>query len=606
MSAKGGTLGGGDVSKLIDRLSSIDELGVFVGAGISIEAGLPSWGQLVRKLLREIAPEMEPFRIRAVNAEDDEEELERLKDEFASKTIASLGLPGAAAVTKQHLGIEYGSAVKRILYASVEEPSPGPTAMAIARLILGCKPELRVPVLTTNFDVLIELALEATLRDKGVEDPEKMVRAVEPDANPEEGKIDVVHMHGVLPHPGSSREATEIIFSEDEFLVPHPHVEKAREILGQRPHLFLGTSLTDTNVLGHLYRNAEEDKSQPHAAVAVSQQAASDVDPEAAKVVVDALQSSGATRLKKADVEVAFVDTYSEASQFVEELILQRSALGAGGTDRYAEASWCWHRRAEDFEQSAMAGGLLPALDREKTFKRLQKKLGKLLDHATKKVSNGFADEPALGAEGEQLALHLWIHAPLENLLWLIAQADRRLYNPATLQVHPSTLPTKRLVVEALCNGTVVEARGENLKSERWGSMIAVPFTASEEVAGGWRAPISAGVMVLASTNAADAGLVRLQARPKDRAALVAAISRLGREIVENVVAAAPPRDSRKPQLELLDDEGFPRRGSAVLEDGVQRIGPKTHVGGAPATGLDLGKWGRVIPSDLADRLRIS
>jgi len=592
-------LGGEGVSRLIDRLASTKNLGIFVGAGVSVEAGLPSWAKLVRELLEEIAPELEPFRSAKASGTRDPEELAYLHREFAKKTIASAGLPGAASVAKQHLGSQYAATVRRILYASVEAPSPGPTATAVARLMLRTEPLGQIPVLTTNFDLLVELALKEQLSAEA-RDP-AIVRTVAPGDEPEEDMIDVVHMHGVLPHPASGIRATEIVFSEDEFLTHHAQVDKARAILGERPHLFLGTSLTDTNVLKHLYRDAEEGKSPGHAAVAVSQQAAGDVEPEAAKVVVDSLQSSGAMRLKSARVEVVFVDTYSEASQFVTELILARAA---GEGTQYREASWSWRRRAYLLEQGAMESGLLPAIGGREGFKKLQKPLRKVLSDATVEITRGFDAEPALQAEGEQLALHLWVHAPLARLLWMVAQSDRRIYNPATLQVGESTLPTNLLVVEALCNGTVVEARGKGLRSGRWGSMIAVPFGSRTVKVGGEPASVQAGVLVLASTNAADAGLVRLQTRPKDRVELVAAISRLGTGIIDSLLAAAPKRQAGSPDLELLDDEGFPQRGTRALEDGLQRIGPETHVGGAPAEGLTLGKWRKVVPKKLTDQLR--
>jgi hypothetical protein len=172
MAAKGGSLGGEGVARLIDRLTPTENLGIFVGAGISVEAGLPSWARLVRELLEEIAPELEPFRSAKAANSRDQEELAELHREFANKTIASIGLPGAAAVAKQHLGAEYVATVGRILYASVEAPSPGPTAMAVARLVLGTEPLGQIPILTTNFDLLIELALRTLLsaenRDPGI------------------------------------------------------------------------------------------------------------------------------------------------------------------------------------------------------------------------------------------------------------------------------------------------------------------------------------------------------------------------------------------------------------------------------------------------------
>jgi hypothetical protein len=47
---------GNDPEPIIERLASAQRLTFLVGAGASMEAGLPSWGRLVRAVLESLAP----------------------------------------------------------------------------------------------------------------------------------------------------------------------------------------------------------------------------------------------------------------------------------------------------------------------------------------------------------------------------------------------------------------------------------------------------------------------------------------------------------------------------------------------------------------------
>lgn len=603
-----GPLVGGNAVGVLDRLAREESLGIFVGAGVSIEAGLPSWNTLIKRLLESISIETNAFR----KATDElGGSIDSLPSQFANRTIAALGPLGAGAIIKAHLGAAYQSKVKAALYLDVDVPAPGPTALSIARLVLSDEAEKRRPILTTNFDELLELALERELQAAG-EDPNLVCSAL-PDASLDDGKINVVHLHGILAHPFSaSKDSDAIVFSEDEFLAPEEAGERSRQLaesaLRESPYLFLGASLTDTNVLGYLYRHQREgaEDGPRHVTVSVSQQAAGDLNPAAAQVVVEALQQTSAARLRNAQVEVAFVETYSEASQFVAELNLQRAALKAGESTVYAEAPWCWHQRAHRFEQRALATGLLPASSTRSQFGRLQKRLRKLLDESVTAIGACFTQVPAFRNDDEQLAVHLWVNAPLAGLLSMVGQSDGRLYNPVTMQAARATLPTHYLVVEALCNGTVVEARDQGLASSRWGSMIAVPFAVTDaaESRGPVPASIAAGVVVLASTSFAHSGLGRLHSRPHDRAQLLAALRALGSESCRTLIDHAPALDSSRPDLEHLEPRGFGRGRAGRSESDARRIGADTIIGGAPSEDVDLGAWAAVVPVDLESRLR--
>lgn len=607
MPVRGGALANHDVASLIDRLSAADALGIFVGAGVSIEAGLPSWGALVRRLLRGISSETDPFRMAAATASGP---LDDLTEEFSSRSLAALGPLGAGAVIKAHLEASYRPRLKEALYEGVELLAPGPTAISVARFVLGAEPTRARAILTTNFDQLLETALRAEL-ERLAEDP-SAVRTVLPGTALSSEAINVVHLHGVISHPRSPApdDSAEIIFAEDEFLAPSSMGTAARDLaesaFSEGPYLFLGASLTDTNILGDLYRHRPNSRTDRHAAIAVSQQAAMDLDPDAAQIVVDALQQTSAARLQSARVDVAFVDTYTEASQFMQELNLQRAYRRDDSSSAYTASPICWSQRAYRYEQRALSIGLLPSRGEKQKFTKLQKPIRKVLSIAVKRLERLFEQIPAFSATGEQLALHLWIHAPEEQLLSMIGQSDRRLYNPATLQTAQSRLPTDYLVVEALCNGTVVEAQDQGLRSSRWGSMVAVPFAVAEksEAVKDVPASIPGGVLVLASTEFADAGLGRLHNRPDERTLLIASLHALGSQIGQVLMDHAPKLDPSRPDLELLAPRVFPRGRAGQSESGVRRIGPDTVVGGAPVEDIDLGRWGTVIPADLEARIQ--
>lgn len=597
-------LANGAIADLIDRLAGLERLGLFVGAGVSVEAGLPSWNTLLHRLLHRIAGTTESFRrARADGSVETGEGLDPSIDDFASITLRTLGPLGAAAVVKQHLAGNYLAEVRAALYREAKALGPGPTAIACARLILDTDPTERVPVLTTNFDLLLELALIAELERRG-EDPTTIMTLL-PGQDLPAGRIGVVHLHGVVPHPGHSQTSSpEIVFAEDEFLGESATTREARrqgeELLAGTPYLFLGTSLTDPNILSYLYRCARGNVR--HTAIAVSQQAANELDPDARRVVIDSLQETGAARLRKARMDLGFVDTYAEASQVMLELNLQRAALGED-MGCYRSSTRCWERRAHRFEQRALRAGLLPSDRGPEAFISLQPRLRPALEEIRRRLQDLFGEIPALEDRDEHLGLHLWVHAPETGLLAMVAKSDQEIFSPATLQVARSSLPSRYLVVEALCNGTVVEAASPGLASSRWGSMLAVPFAIAEEreQIGGAIASINAGVIVLASTNSGDAGLSRLRALPEERSPLIAALSEAGAQLTRHPVEAVEELDEQAVPLAYID---IPTRiAEAAESDYGRRLGSESRAGSAPSATAALGRWAGLVPQDLRERV---
>jgi hypothetical protein len=77
------------VNTVLTRLAEAERLTVFVGAGASMEVGLPSWGGLIDRLLRRVAV--------------DYGLVGQQVDEFTANVLAeSDGVIGAATVIRQH------------------------------------------------------------------------------------------------------------------------------------------------------------------------------------------------------------------------------------------------------------------------------------------------------------------------------------------------------------------------------------------------------------------------------------------------------------------------------------------------------------------------
>ncbi|MDQ3381047.1 MAG: SIR2 family protein [Actinomycetota bacterium] len=586
-----------DVLALVEAAASEPLAAIFVGAGISTEAGLPSWTQLVLRLLQRVAPETESFR--AAGSRDAD-----AITQFAERTMSTLGPLAAAAVVKAHLGDEYEVAVAQALLSDVEIETlaPGPTGVAIARLVLASPRP--IPVLTTNYDRLLEKAFIAELRHRSRRDM-RVAEVLPGEVIPDDCCV-VVHLHGLIDETRPAREQVRgrLVLADDEFFAAGEIGEQRRQIaerfLSAGRCLFLGTGLTDPNLLGYLYR-AEAKRGTPrprHATISVRQ-----VPPgqDADAIVFRAIEESGGRRLARAGVEVAFVSTYSDAAQIVRETDLHTRARAKGRLDKYADAPWHCRRRAMRFEQAALRSGLLATRGSENRFLTAQQGRRRILDTAAAALTRGLGEVPAFRAEDEEIALHLWVYSPSTNLLVMAAQSEKLSYNPAIIQSARAVLPTDYLVVDAFCSGTVVEATSPALASARWGSMLAIPLAHSEREPNlDEETQLLSGVIVLASTAQAKQGLSRLRSRPQERAKLLGALTRLGATLIDQAVRSAPPATRGQEPLEVVVPSAA-RRELATPSKAPPQIGSGTHISGAaPEDDDQLGRWKSLLQAATA------
>lgn len=220
-----------------------------VGAGISQDAGLPGWSGLIKNMCRLIEePEMQELAL------SDEVDMLR-KAEFVLQMVS------------ERTGEHEDQIIGRALYGQLPSVTPGPSALAIARLGVSLSRRSdRARLLTTNFDEVLEVALQdyvAPTRIKSIRLDEEVLleRALSSDGRrtlkkwsqaPDPGVWNVLHAHGmVVPR---RRTLEPLILNESKFLRYGPAVRSLiTEELKTSCVIFIGLSVTDPNLTGPLW-----------------------------------------------------------------------------------------------------------------------------------------------------------------------------------------------------------------------------------------------------------------------------------------------------------------------------------------------------------------
>lgn len=200
------------------------------GAGVSIESGMPTWSNLVKKMTRSV-----PAEWRSVLRDDPVDLMRKVEYIFRN--------PNDQRRTPEEI-------VRDALYDKSGLVSPGSLADAIARLTVQDPKKYRIA--TTNFDTCVETALTGYL-SSSVEDLACGIRASKPWFANKKPRPHVLHLHGmVTPHSG--HVITPLILSESHFRRFGEKVQsKIEKIIRESHVVFVGVSLTDPNLLGPLH-----------------------------------------------------------------------------------------------------------------------------------------------------------------------------------------------------------------------------------------------------------------------------------------------------------------------------------------------------------------
>lgn len=417
---------GNDPGPIIEKLAGAERLTFVVGAGVSMEAGLPSWGNLVRGLLEAEAPE-------SLKGGDRVAWLD---------AVAESGLLGMAATARALAGTDrkFVERVERELYGGKTDVDfdPGPLAREIA---VWKREYPQAKIATFNYDRLQERALEdlgLTVESREDNDPE-------PD-----GVAVVRHLHGLLTGKPAKdavilTEGDYALWSEgswqDEFM------SEALEGVC----VFLGLSFTDQNLLRWVYRAS----GSQHVAILTRQSS-----PRLSADVRRELELATRARLQNAHVTTYWADFYAEVAQLVHEA---RRRRGPGKPPRpYLERA----------QKRVLKGRhrCLPATHLEAR----QRKTREILSQSLSGIRAALA---AYGVEvsGAVLGLGLWGLDYDQRDVTLWGSSDRVHVDISTVTGVPLAWASEWVAVEAITRGSVVEW-DPDVYASRWRSVRGIPL----------------------------------------------------------------------------------------------------------------------------------
>ncbi len=222
-----------------------DRLSLFLGAGASMDCGIPGWKKLITGLALQMVDEQTPKdsanEAKGMNAS------ERLA--IASALVGSQdGSPLLVGrYLENSLGSQFTKKLHQVLYAAATDVAEESLITAIARL---CRPSRQregiYAVVTYNFDDLLERALvNAEIRCRPI---------YEEGTVPDSDELPIYHVHGRLPKEVAADTAPpRLVFSEENyFTLQSDHYSWANfeqlKLLRETTCLLLGLSGTDPNL----------------------------------------------------------------------------------------------------------------------------------------------------------------------------------------------------------------------------------------------------------------------------------------------------------------------------------------------------------------------
>jgi hypothetical protein len=480
------SLTGPTIGDVIDRFAGAGAVTLIVGAGASMEALLPSWPALIRRLLHRVADEQP----RLVDAE--------ARSTWVECTLGAEDLLAAGAMVEVMARDEMGTLLVEELFGPSGPASyePGPTGHQVAHLRSAFGE--RLTILTTNYDDLIERALTASGMAR------RDVRSYVRRRIPPPGAVAVTHLHG---YAARDQPPKQIVLTEEQYHRMQRGSSWQEQYVTERLEnslcLFVGTSLTDPNLIRYLY-GYKQSAARPHAAIFVRQGQLDDLTDDVRAV----REAAVSLRWRRCGVEAIFVDHYGDAAQLLYEIGFRRTAgesyapvmeRAAASLRRIGDTVLLLNRTDADFaaRQVALSGWL-----RDTLYETLRSAVG--------------GDPPA----DERLALALWLASEDGRTLTGWAHSDRAHQDPATIAAIPIRASSPWVAARTVCQGVRVE-RETVFEVSRWRFVRGLPLVLDRPS----RLPI--GCLTVSSTKGREGTvLARMPATAKAafHDALVAAI----------------------------------------------------------------------------------
>lgn len=302
-----------------------------LGAGVSIDAGIPLWDDLINKLLlRIILLAIEENN----NSEDADNENNGMKftkrDINALKKVALKNKEETPLMQMRYIRTaidesKYYDAVHSELYSN-EINKNSDLLKAIAEL---CRPNRdhkgALSVVTYNFDNLLEQVLDDLgIAYNVIQNQEKL---------PLNGKLNIYHVHGYLSQDRNKDERTKLIFSEEDYHEIYGDSycwSNMAQVKAFQDNicLFVGSSLTDPNLRRLLDEAMRHPESPRHFAI-LTRKKYNNVKLENMKLVKRYQDFDDMVRNKifnSFGISVIWVDDYSEIPNILTKLEQSRES----------------------------------------------------------------------------------------------------------------------------------------------------------------------------------------------------------------------------------------------------------------------------------------
>lgn len=521
--------------KAVDAIALADDLVIYVGAGATIDAGGPSWRELVAKLAEKSALASKKI-------------LSNVDRQTLSEHLSPLEASTALATYYAKLREDPLRARKSLVGRVREHIYPDATwnagklnevlakfliFRAVAEILDG--PPWRTLVVTTNYDTFLEEELSRQILWM-TEPPETAdVRALGITVNPitlktarssgfrdlaeiasevgEPGTISIVYLHGRLPEEGGQVEPLAITETDYNYL--RPQVSSVlRWAFEGRSALIVGSSLSDPPLVSAL-----QDTYQSGArrlALLPMPAIASQARGEPGESELIALRKHQAARLEQFEVEMLAPDFFSQVAQFVQECIVAIAKIGPSETYatkrdlRYGGRLTAWwdgwykHRfsnlRFRDFTRTKLHG------------------LAERIVHDELIEAGGIP-----GYKDEVLKVEMWVRWHPDDdhrCLALWASSDSIWHEEKTLRMADLSLASEYAAVRsyvagrpqldyATNDGTAVESE-DSPHVDRWKTFLSVPIHLEGEIG-----VLPVGVITLASRAGEGASAIWATSAPK-------------------------------------------------------------------------------------------
>lgn len=204
------------------------------GAGVSVDAGIPVWSELLLKLLKSMIDRLSNNHSLDLG--------ENAAEEFNKKHGANSLILGK--YLKNNLADDFSKEIRDAIYS--DNPKSCDLIDAIVELSRPQRDGKPLDsIVTFNFDALIE----ENLHVRNVSNRAIYSEAIKHDPN----ELPIYHVHGFLPRTGDVPHDTDIVFSEDsyhsQFIDPFSWSNLIQlNKLTQNTCLLVGISLTDPNL----------------------------------------------------------------------------------------------------------------------------------------------------------------------------------------------------------------------------------------------------------------------------------------------------------------------------------------------------------------------